>query len=142
MTVRVERSFELPVDRERVWEFIADPGRRASAISVVSNYTVHDDGSATWRLDLPIPVVNRTIAVETEDDERRPPEYVRFVGRSKVMKVVGEHELTETDGGTRLTNRFVVDGSLPGVERFFKRNLDEEMENLEQALADDLGVEV
>jgi len=142
MTVRVERSFELPVDRERVWEFIADPGRRASAISVVSNYTVHDDGSATWRLDLPIPVVNRTIAVETEDDERRPPEYVRFVGRSKVMKVVGEHELTETDGGTRLTNRFVVDGSLPGVERFFKRNLDDEMENLEQALAEDLGVEV
>ncbi|QLH83572.1 CoxG family protein [Halosimplex pelagicum] len=142
MTVRVERSFELPVDRERVWEFIADPGRRAGAISVVSDYTVHDDGSATWRLDLPIPVVNRTIAVETEDEERRSPEYVRFVGRSKVMKVVGEHELTETDEGTRLTNRFVVDGSLPGVERFFKRNLDEEMQNLEQALADDLGVEV
>ncbi|QLH78732.1 SRPBCC family protein [Halosimplex rubrum] len=142
MTVRVERSFELPVDRERVWEFIADPGRRAGAISVVSEYTVHDDGSATWRLDLPIPVVNRTIAVETEDEERRAPEYVRFVGRSKVMKVVGEHELTETDEGTRLTNRFVVDGSLPGVERFFKRNLDDEIRNLEQALADDLGVEV
>jgi len=142
MTVRVERSFELPVDRERVWEFIADPGRRAGAISVVSEYTVHDDGSATWRLDLPIPVVNRTIAVETEDEERRAPEYVRFVGRSKVMKVVGEHELVETDEGTRLTNRFVVDGSLPGVERFFKRNLDDEMRNLEAALAEDLGVEV
>jgi carbon monoxide dehydrogenase subunit G len=142
MTVRVERSFELPVGRERVWEFIADPGKRAGAISVVSDYTVHDDGSATWRLDLPIPVVNRTIGVETEDEERRAPEYVRFVGRSKVMKVIGEHELTETEEGTRLTNRFVVDGSLPGVERFFKRNLDDEMENLEQALAEDLGVEV
>ncbi|WP_436924531.1 CoxG family protein [Halosimplex amylolyticum] len=142
MTVRVERSFELPVDRERVWEFIADPGKRASAISVVSDYTVHDDGSATWHLRLPIPVVDRTIAIETEDEERRAPEYVRFVGRSKVMNVVGEHELTETETGTRVTNRFVVDGSLPGVERFFKRNLDGELDNLEAALVDDLEVEV
>ncbi|WP_436910562.1 CoxG family protein [Halosimplex marinum] len=142
MTVRVERSFELPVDRERVWEFIADPGRRAGAISVVKDYEVHDDGSATWHIALPIPVVDRTVAVETEDEERREPEYVRFVGRSKVMKVVGEHELAETDEGTRVTNRFVVDGSLPGVERFFKRNLDEELKNLEETLAEDFGVEV
>ncbi|WP_436931125.1 CoxG family protein [Halosimplex halobium] len=142
MTVRVERSFELPVDRQRVWEFIADPGRRAGAISVVKDYEVHDDGSATWHIALPIPVVDRTVAVETEDEERREPEYVRFVGRSKVMKVVGEHELAETDEGTRVTNRFVVDGSLPGVERFFKRNLDGELQNLEAALAEDFGVEV
>jgi len=142
MTVRVERSFEIPVDRQQVWEFMADPGRRAAAISVVTEYTVHDDGSATWRLKLPIPVIDRTIAVETEDEERREPEYVRFVGRSKVMNVVGEHELTETEEGTRVTNRFVVDGSLPGVERFFKRNLDGELQNLEVALAEELGVEV
>ncbi|WP_123534212.1 CoxG family protein [Halosimplex salinum] len=142
MTVRVERSFELPVERERVWEFIADPGRRATAISVVEDYTVHDDGSATWHIRLPIPVVDKTIAVETEDEEVREPEYVRFVGRSKVMKVVGEHELAETETGTKVTNRFVVDGSLPGVERFFKKNLDGELKNLEEALAEDLGVEV
>ena len=142
MTVRVERSFEIPVDRERVWEFIADPGKRASAISVVQDYVVHDDGSATWRITLPIPVVNQTIGVETEDEERRPPEYVRFVGRSKVMDVVGEHELTETADGTRVTNTFVVDGSLPGVERFFKKNLDGELDNLEAALVEDVEVEV
>lgn len=134
MTVRVERSFELSAGRPEVWEFIADPGLRAGAISVVSEFTVHEDGSATWRIDLPIPVVNRTVAVETEDEEVRPPEYVRFVGRSKVMDVVGEHELVEVDGGTRVVNTFVVDGSLPGVERFFRRNLDAELDNLETAL--------
>ncbi len=87
-------------------------------------------------------MIDRTIAIETEDEERRAPEYVRFVGRSKVMNVVGEHELTETETGTKLTNRFVVDGSLPGVERFFKRNLDDELDNLEAALVEDLEVEV
>ncbi|PSQ03162.1 polyketide cyclase [Halobacteriales archaeon QS_4_69_31] len=142
MTVRVERSFELPVGRERIWEFISDPGRRAGAISVVSEYEVHGDGSATWHLDLPIPVVNTTVAVETEDEEVRPPEYVRFVGRSTVMDVVGEHELVELEGGTRVVNTFVVDGRLPGVERFFRRNLDAELDNLEQALIDDFEVEV
>jgi len=142
MTVRVERSFELPVGRERIWEFISDPGRRAGAISVVSEYEVHDDGSATWHLDLPIPVVNTTVAVETEDEEVRPPEYVRFVGRSTVMNVVGEHELVELEDGTRVVNTFVVDGRLPGVERFFRRNLDAELDNLEQALVDDFEVEM
>jgi len=142
MTVRVERSFELPVARERVWEFIADPAKRAGAISVVDEFTVHDDGSATWQLKLPIPVIKRTITVETEDEEVRAPEYVRFSGRSRVMNVIGEHELVETDGGTRVENRFVVDGSVPGVERFFQRNLDSEIEALEAALLDYLEAEV
>jgi carbon monoxide dehydrogenase subunit G len=142
MTVRVERSFELPVARERVWAFIADPTCRASAISVVNEYTVHDDGTATWHLDLPIPLVDRTITVETRDETVTEPEYVKFSGRSKVMHVVGEHELVETDGGTEVVNRFVVDGRLPGVERFFQRNLDEELTNLETALQEHLGVEV
>jgi carbon monoxide dehydrogenase subunit G len=141
MTVRVERSFELPAERARVWEFIADPGKRAGAISVVTDYEVHDDGRATWQIRLPIPVVDSTITVETRDEEFRAPEYVKFSGRSKVMHVVGEHELTETEDGTTVSNRFVVDGRLPGVERFFRRNLDGEIGNLEAALLDYLGVE-
>ncbi|MFC7027974.1 SRPBCC family protein [Halomicroarcula sp. GCM10025324] len=141
MTVRVERSITVSAAPERVWEFIADPEKRARPISVVTDFEVVDDEQANWYLELPIPVVNRTLKVETKDVERRYPEYVRFVGKSKVMRVQGEHELEETaDGGTVLTNRFIVDGRLPGVERFFKRNLDEEMENLEAALREDLEV--
>jgi len=79
-----------------------------------------------------------SVAVETSDDERRPPEYVRFTGRSRVMSVRGEHELEAVDGGTRLTNRFVVDGRIPGVERFFKRNFDAELDRLEEALRADI----
>jgi len=141
MTVRVERSFDLPAGRDRVWEFISDPGLRAGAISVVSEFSVHEDGSATWQLDLPIPVVSRTIAVETDDEEVRAPEYVRFSGRSKVMDVIGEHELVELDEGTRVVNTFVVDGAVPGVERFFRRNLDGELDTLEAALLDYLEAE-
>lgn len=140
MTVRVERVVDVPAPREAVWEFISDPEKRARPISVVSDFELLDDGSAVWHLKLPIPVINRTIRVETEEKERRPPEYVEFVGRSKVMRVVGEHELEEIENGTRLTNRFIVDGKLPGVERFFKRNMDAEFDNLEDAIYDDLGI--
>ena len=143
MTVRVERTFELPVGPERVWEFIADPEKRARAISVVSDFELEDDAGrqATWHVDLPIPLLNQTATVRTEDVERRPPEYVKFVGRSKVMRVTGEHEIEEIEDGSRIVNRFVVDGRLPGVERFFERNLDREMQNLEATLREDLGVE-
>lgn len=141
MTVRLERQLELPADVDDVWAFIADPGKRAGAISVVEDFEVHEDGRATWHVRLPIPVVSRTIAVETHEVERSPPTFVRFEGRSKVFAVQGEHELEAVDGGTRLITRFVVDGRLPGVESFFKSRLDDELENLEAALLADLGLE-
>ncbi len=141
MTVRVERVVEVPASPERVWEFIADPENRARSISVVTEYELDDEAgqSATWQVQLPIPVLDQAIAVTTEDVQRRPPEYVEFVGRSKVFRVTGEHEIEATEGGSRLTNRFVVEGRLPGVERFFKRNLDTELQNLENTLRADLA---
>jgi carbon monoxide dehydrogenase subunit G len=137
MTVRAERSFELPYAPEAVWEFIADPRKRAAAISVVEEHEVDGD-RGSWQVRLPLPIVDSTVTVQTRDEQLRAPEYVRFTGRSKVMHVVGEHELEDIDGGTRLTNRFVVDGKLPGVERFFRRNLDDEMDDLYHELLDSL----
>jgi len=135
MTVRVRRVFEFDADPETVWEFIADPGKRADAISVVERYEVDKEaGTATWHVRLPIPLVNSTARVETEDVAREPPEYVKFVGKSSVLRVTGEHTIEPTESGARLINEFVVDGRVPGVERFFKRNLDAELENLERAL--------
>ncbi|WP_435332508.1 SRPBCC family protein [Haloarchaeobius sp. TZWWS8] len=143
MTIRVERTFTFPVRPERVWEFIADPERRARPISVVSDFELDDaEGRrATWYVELPIPLLNKTVPVKTRDVERREPEFVKFVGRSRVMEVTGEHELTATDDGCRLTNRFVVEGKLPGVERYFKRHLDGELDNLEAAIEDYLAAE-
>ena len=134
MTVRVRRAFDFDVPPEEVWAFIADPAKRAGAISVVDDYELHGDGDATWHVRLPIPFVRSTIAVETEEVERDPPSYVRFVGTSAAFRVTGEHTVQAVDGGTRLVNEFVVEGKLPGVERFFERNFGRELENLEAAL--------
>ncbi|ESS06816.1 MAG: polyketide cyclase / dehydrase and lipid transport [uncultured archaeon A07HB70] len=89
---------------------------------------------------LPIPVVRSTVTVETEETAREPPRNVQFVGTSKVFRVRGEHTVEETADGCRLVNEFVVDGRIPGVERFFQRNLDQELSNLEAALRRDLGL--
>jgi carbon monoxide dehydrogenase subunit G len=137
MTVRVRRAFEFEAPAERVWEFISDPGKRADAISVVRDYDV-DGNDATWQIDLQLPLVDRTATVETEDIEREEPRYVKFVGKSSVMRVTGEHRIEDTETGCRLHNEFVVDGRLPGVERFFKKRLDTELDNLESALRRDL----
>ena len=140
MTVRVQRTFEFDAPGERVWEFISDPGKRAEAISVVERFEVGDDGrTATWHISLPIPLINQTAEVQTRDVTVEPPRYVKFVGKSSVMRVTGEHTIeTVNDEQCRLKNEFIVDGRLPGVERFFKKNLDRELRNLEQALRRDL----
>jgi len=140
MTVRVERSFDVQATPERVWAFIADPEKRARSISVVTDYTTADpDGRvATWHVKLPLPLVTKTVRIETEDIIRNPPEYVEFVGRSKLLDVRGEHQIVPTEAGTRLENTFVVDGHVPGVERFFKRNLDGELGNLKRELDRDI----
>ncbi|PSQ44941.1 polyketide cyclase [Halobacteriales archaeon SW_6_65_15] len=134
MTVRVERTFDLGVPPEDVWAFIEDPERRASVISVVDSYEQTGERTAVWHVKLPIPFLDTTVPVETEDVERDPPRYVKFVGRSSALRVTGEHELLETDEGSRLVNRFTVEGKVPGIERYFKKNLDRELDNLEAAL--------
>jgi len=143
MTVRVERTVTVPATPEQVWGFIADPEKRARSISVVTDFELHDDdgSQATWFVELPVPLLHRTIRIETRDEQRRPPEFVRFTGRSKVLYVTGEHTITEVEGGTELVSEFVVEGRVPGVERFFERNLDREIEHLETTLRKDLGIE-
>jgi carbon monoxide dehydrogenase subunit G len=140
MTVRVQRTFEFDAPGERVWEFISDPGKRAEAISVVERFEVDESGDrATWHITLPIPVISQTAEVETRDVVVDPPQYVKFVGKSRVMRVTGEHTVERVDDSScRLVNEFVVDGRLPGVERFFKKNLDRELRNLERALRREL----
>jgi len=133
MTARVERTFELPASVEEVWAFISDPGKRASVISLVESYEVEGD-RATWQVRVPIPMISQTVAVQTREVESDPPRYVKFVGSSSALRVVGEHELEPTENGSRLSNRFVVEGKLPGVEGFFQRNLDEELDNLERKI--------
>lgn len=134
MAIRLERVIDVSAPPEDVWTFISDPEQRARHISVVKDFSIDGDGSATWHLSLPIPILDRTIAVETEDVEVRPPEHVKFVGRSRAMRVVGEQDLAETETGTRLTNHFTVEGRIPGIERFFKKNLEDEFDNLETGL--------
>lgn len=142
MTVRVERTFTFDAPAEDVWAFIANPKKRAEAISVVESYEVTDEENyeAVWRVSLPIPGLGATVPIETEDVERDPPEYVEFVGRSKALRVTGKHRIESDGETTTLHNEFVVDGRLPGVERFFKKNFEEELDNLEAALREDLGL--
>lgn len=138
MTARAERTFVFDVPPERIWAFIADPEKRAEAISVAESWD-HDGDETIWHISLPIPLIDRTVAVRTRDVERVENERVRFTGRSKVMNVQGTHEISVVDGSTRLSNQFVVEGKYPGVERFFKRNLDTELDNLEDALRRDIA---
>jgi carbon monoxide dehydrogenase subunit G len=129
MTVEVERSFDVETSQGEVWDLLANDENRARAIDVVARF--EDDGDETiWYVKLPGPLSSRTMAVRTWDLERDPPGYVKFVGRSKAMDVTGEHELTERETGCRVRNRFVVDGKIPGVERFFRRNIDDEIDNI------------
>jgi len=140
MTVRVSRTLEFDVPAEDIWGFISAPEKRAEAISVVESYEVHGDNRATWHVSLPIPLIGSTVTVETNEIERDPPSRVKFVGKSKALRVTGEHTIEETETGSQLRNEFVVDGQLPGVEHFFKRNLDAEIDNLETTMRRDLGV--
>lgn len=138
MSTTVERTYEVHADIEEVWELIADPSLRAEAISVVEAF--HREGDAmVWELEMPGRGIPGTISVRTRDVEREPPRYVRFVGESSVMRVEGEHELESAAEGCLVHNRFVVDGRFPGVEAFFKRNIDEEIDNLLDYVGDRLG---
>lgn len=133
MSVRVQRRFDLDAPIEDVWDIISDPAVRAKAISVVERF--ERSGETTiWHIRLPIPLLRKTIRVRTRDVEIEPPKHVRFRGTSKAFTVQGEHTIRDANGGAIVDNEFVVDGRIPGVETFFRRNLDKELVNLEAAL--------
>lgn len=138
MTTTVERTYEVDAPIEDLWDLISDARLRAEAISVVETYSVEGE-ETVWELAMPIRAIPGTVSVRTRDVERDPPRYVRFVGRSRIMDVEGEHELTETDEGCQIRNRFVVKGRFPGVETFFERNVDDEIENLVTTVAAQVG---
>ena len=129
MTTEVERTFEVDATVEDVWSLLSEPALRAQAIRVVDRFEI-DGEVTTWRIKLPIRALPGTIPVRTRDVERDPPRYVRFVGTSRVMDVEGEHELSASDAGCRVRNRFVVDGKFPGVETVFSANIDDEIDHL------------
>lgn len=129
MVVEVERTVTVDAGIDEVWETLADPAARARAIDVVDSFRVEGE-TYVWEVSLPVPLLGRTVTVRTRDVERDPPRFVRFTGDSSVFAVEGEHELSEVEAGTRVRNRFVVDGKLPGVERYFERNVGAEIENL------------
>lgn len=133
MSARVERRFEVDADPEAVWEFIEDPANRARAISVVDRFDRNGEVT-TWHIRLPIPLIRTTIRVKTRDVEREPPHFVRFRGKSSAFDVEGEHRIETDADTTSVLNVFTVKGRAPGVERFFRRNLDQELTNLERAL--------
>ena len=138
MTVRVNRTFDVALPREEAWDMLSDPAERAAAISVVDEFEAVDGDEFLWYISIPVPGIRRRLKVRTRDVERRPPEFVRFEGKSRLMDVMGEHELADHDDGTRIVNRFVVESSVPGVERFFKRNLDAELENIMNRLSSEV----
>lgn len=140
MTTTVERTYRVDAPPEDVWELIADPALRASAISVVDRYE-RDGDEMIWHLRLPIRAIPGTIAVRTRDVERDPPRFVRFVGTSRVMSVEGEHEISRDDDGSVVRNRFRVNGKFPGVESFFERQIDDEIRGMIEQVAHQLSIE-
>jgi carbon monoxide dehydrogenase subunit G len=138
MVADVERTFEVDAPIAEVWALIADPEKRAEAISVVESYRTEGE-EFIWELELPLPVISETVTVRTQEVDREPPTFVEFVGRSSVMEVTGSHRLEPTDAGCRVTNRFVVRGTVPGVETFFQRRIDDEIDNLLAMVEDTLS---
>lgn len=133
MTARVERRFRVEAPIEEVWSFIEDPANRARAISVVDSFDERGD-TMIWHIKLPIPLVRKTISVRTKDIEVEPPTFVRFKGKASAFSVEGKHRIETEENTTSILNTFIVDGRIPGVEGFFRRNLDGEITNLERAL--------
>jgi len=134
VVVRVERSVEVAAPPREVWEFLADPKNRAEAVSVVERAEVHGPETVTWFVEIPVPYLDRTMEIRTEDRVRDPPNRAEWVGRATGIYVEGEHVVTGDDDTTTVENWFAVESSIPGVEGYFERNLEAEMENLRAAL--------
>lgn len=146
MTAEVERAAVVDVSVETVWDLLADPEQRAAAIGIVDSHELLGESAAgdaiQWNVEIPIPMLEETIAVRTEETVKEPPHYVEYTGDSSVFSMTGVHELEEHEAGALVRNRFTVEGSLPGVESYFQRAIDEEIDNLIDFVVEHTGATV
>lgn len=106
--MRFEGKFRLDAERERVWDFISDPGKVIQCVPGLQDYSVGEGKRVTARVKVGIGFIRGTFHAASKVLEERPEEYKAKLeltgsGAGSGFKAIVDIGLEEADGGTEVT---------------------------------------
>lgn len=107
--MKVQESFEINEDRERVWEFFEQPERVAKCVPGVDSVEVVDENELRLRMTQDVGPMTATFALKMNITERVESESISFTATGRVVQ--------GASGNVRSTNQVRLSPSANGGTR-------------------------
>ncbi len=117
--VHYEGSFEVPVRKEKVYDFVMDPTKITSIFPDVQDLRVIDKDNFSLRAKVGISFVRGMMDVKMSIAERKPPTFARMKakgnGLSSSVELENTFTMEDTPGSSGTTVRWAADAKISGL---------------------------
>ena len=112
-------SFEVPVSRQKVYEFVMDPAKITSIFPDVQDLKVVDKDNFTLKAKVGISFIRGMMDVKMSIVERSPPGFARMKakgnGLSSSVELDNTFTIEESSGGKGALVRWAADAKIAGL---------------------------
>jgi carbon monoxide dehydrogenase subunit G len=111
--VKISESFEIEVPIARVYDEVNNPEALGGCVAGVKEVVVIGPDESRWKIEARAGFMSRTFKLNGRIVERRPPQYIGFVGNGQDVELTGAVALTEL-AISRTRVEAVIDASVVG----------------------------
>jgi len=110
-------SFEVPVPKQKVYDFVMDPAKIASIFPDVQDVKVIDENNFTLKAKVGISFIRGMMDVKMNIVERRPPSFARMKAKGNGLSSSVELENTFNieDAGSGTLVKWAADAKISGL---------------------------
>ena len=112
-------SFEVPVPKQKVYEFVMDPAKITSIFPDVQDVKVIDENNFTLKAKVGISFIRGMMDVKMSIVERNPPSFAKMKAKGNGMSSSVELENTFTiedaQGGSGALVKWAADAKISGL---------------------------
>jgi uncharacterized protein len=112
-------SFEVPVPKQKVYDFVMDPAKITSIFPDVQDVRVVDENNFKLKAKVGISLIRGMMDVEMSIVERRPPSFAKMKakgsGLSSSVELENTFNMEDAPGGSGTLVKWAADAKIAGL---------------------------
>ena len=112
-------SFEVPVPKQKVYDFVMDPAKITSIFPDVQDVKIIDENNFTLKARIGISFIRGMMDVKMSIVERRPPSFAKMKakgnGLSSSVDLENSFTIEDAPGGTGTVVKWDADAKIAGL---------------------------
>jgi len=118
-TMHYDGSFEVPVPKQKVYDFVTDPAKITSIFPDVQDVKVVDANNFTLKAKVGISFIRGMMDVKLNIEERRPPTFAKMKakgnGLSSSVELENTFTIEDAPGGSGTVVKWAADAKIAGL---------------------------